>query len=405
MDSLVYMMEAMKKAPTKGGLISWIMGGGKDFGAIRTFLISAASGMEVFANAAASIKDYKAVNKLVNALETILNSLKKSEKVKDFDFASLMQNIVAGINTGVKSSVGDVEAAGKALYDALRKGFYHPNLARDAAETVSNNIVKGFKSKTKAAKAAGQALYNAFRSGAYHPHLANDVGSGVGHGYTSGIRSVNATSAGESLWNEARAGMNHPNKARSVGQNVAEGYANGIMDKLSYVAYAANSLGNKTIKTLKKKLDIHSPSRVGKWLGQMFGVGTGDGVFESGQYVIDKVQHLGDMMIDALETAVDVASSMLLDDIDPVITPRFDMSHVMAARTDLKSIFGNSLDTTINTLSSLRQNGSGSPVGVNETSNTTINNITYNQTNNSPKPLDRYEIYRQTRNQLRGITL
>lgn len=405
MDSLVHMMEAMKKAPTKGGLIGWIMGGTKDFSAISTFLISAASGMQVFADTAANIKDYKSFNKLVNALETIMNSLKKSEKVKDFDFASLMQNIVAGINTGVKSSVGDVEAAGQALYDALRKGFYHPHLARDAAETVSNNIVKGFKSRTKAAKTAGQALYDAFRSGAYHPHLANDVGSGVGHGYTSGIRSVNATSAGESLWNEAREGMNHPNKARGIGQNVAEGYANGIMDKLSYVAHAANSLGDKTIKTLKKKLDIHSPSRVGKWLGQMFGVGTGDGVFESGQYVIDKVQNLGDMMIDALETAVDVASSMLLDDIDPVITPRFDMSHVMAARTDLKSIFGNSLDTTINTLSSLRQNGSGSPVGVNETSNTTINNITYNQTNNSPKPLDRYEIYRQTRNQLRGITL
>jgi hypothetical protein len=199
--------------------------------------------------------------------------------------------------------------------------------------------------------------------------------------------------------------MNHPNKARGVGQNVAEGYANGIMDKLSYVAYAANSLGDKTIKTLKKKLDIHSPSRVGKWIGRMFGVGTGDGVFDSGQYVIDKVQNLGDMMIDALETAVDVANSMLLDDIDPVITPRFDMSHVMAARTDLKSIFGNSLDSTINTLGSLRQNGSGGAVGINETSNTTINNITYNQTNNSPKPLDRYEIYRQTRNQLRGITL
>lgn len=402
MDCLVHMMAAMKKAPSEGGLISKLMGGNKDFRGISQFLTSAAFGLSTFAKAAAEIEDYESFNKLVNALETIMNSLKKSEKVKDFNFESLMKNIVSGINTGIQSGIGDVEASGKLIYDALRKGFYHPHLAHDAAETVSSNIVKGFKSKTKAAKAAGQALYDAFRSGAYHPHLANDVGSGVGHGYTSGIRSVNATGAGESLWNEAREGMNHPNKARGIGQNVAEGYANGIMDKLNYVATAANKLGQKTINTLKKKLDIHSPSRVGKWLGQMFGVGTGDGVFESGQYVIDKVQHLGDMMIDALETAVDVASSMLLDDIDPVITPRFDMSHVMAARTDLKSIFGNSLDTTINTLSSLRQNGSSTGNNSSEVINKqTV--VHYTQNNYSPKPLNRYEIYKDTRNQLSTV--
>ena len=405
LKALDSMLTTLKKVPNKGGLLDSFFGGeSKDFSGVSFGLIGLAEGMAVIADVSSKIKDYKKFTQFVNAIDAVFTALKKGTDAKMPDFQSISLGLASAVAKGVAGAEEEALKAGERLWNAVKKGFYHPHKAKDAADEMGTNFVKGISGKKKGCEAAGTALYNAFRSGAYHPNKAMDLGGGVSSGYVRGINSgiIVAISAGKSLYNAVAS--NCGGDLYPVGANLAQGYVNGIMSKLNSVAKASNKLGQKTIDELKKKLDIHSPSRVGRWLGQMFAEGPILGMQDKAKSLAAHARSMGEQMVSALQTAIDMANSIAFDDLNPVITPTFDMSNVKAVRSDLKDIFGSSLNGSINTLNAIHQNGSAKSDSASMATPVPQQSVVnYTQNNYSPKALSRYDIYKQTRRQLSSV--
>jgi hypothetical protein len=136
----------------------------------------------------------------------------------------------------------------------------------------------------------------------------------------------------------------------------------------------------------------------------MFAEGPILGIKDKAKSLGAHVRSMGEQMVSALRTAIDMAKDIAFDDLNPVITPTIDLSNVKAAQTDLKSLFGSSLNGTIHNLDQIHQNES---IKSESTSMATPvpqqSVVNYTQNNYSPKALSRYDIYKQTRRQLSSV--
>ena len=184
--------------------------------------------------------------------------------------------------------------------------------------------------------------------------------------------------------------------AYSVGAAISQGMANGISSNSSTAISAASSVAARALSAAKAQLDIHSPSRK---------------FFEVGMYaVLGMAKGFDDNSKTAEKSATNLAANVLAAgsfDLNPTITPVVDMSNVEESANSLSSMFrGTNLDLSGSVGSAqsvaygLRQNGSSS---ADSTESQRGTNVNFTQINNSPKALDRLEIYRQTQRANRQI--
>lgn len=114
------------------------------------------------------------------------------------------------------------------------------------------------------------------------------------------------TNLGKNLENGIRASIDDLRKA---GQDAAQGFVNGITSKLSSVSNAGTSLGNTAVKSARKALDSHSPSRVFRSIGVDTYGGYVEGI-TSGLSEIGKASAgMGNASIKALRTAIGAHSN------------------------------------------------------------------------------------------------
>lgn len=171
-----------------------------------------------------------------------------------------------------------------------------------------------------------------------------------------------------------------------------------VLDALSGIVTAA-------IEAIKERLGIKSPSKVFAKLASYIPEGMVVGIKKFSSGVVAAVQDLSDSAVETVTDTMKTVSEILSGDVDinPTITPVVDTSHIEAAGDLVGELFKSAtLDLTpvMSNISSISRGinspvVSGQPNVVNEGTQ-----ITFNQTNNSPKSLSRIEIYRQTRNQL-----
>jgi hypothetical protein len=164
------------------------------------------------------------------------------------------------------------------------------------------------------------------------------------------------------------------------------GLANGINDSAGEAIAAAESLANQVAAIMRKALDIHSPSRVTRGIGRNTGYGFAFGIEDTAQRVADAAAYVADKgaaRFNTITGRIQDAFSAL--DLNPVITPELDMSNV---ENQLGGLSAN-----------IRANKYGSYDGQNEGTGA-ARSINFTQNNYSPKALSRYEIYRNTQNQL-----
>ncbi len=180
----------------------------------------------------------------------------------------------------------------------------------------------------------------------------------------------------------------------NVGKNFIQGFIDGIKGKSKDAETAASDVADGATKATQKKLQEKSPSRVMKQVGKFFTEGFANGIKDSSDLATTAA---GDMANGALSKFQLIMSDIdeYIDDIDsnPVITPVLDLSNLESGTSKISSMFGNrtvKLGHSIGTSKS----ADGYFVGGNS-----ITNYNFTQNNNSPKPLSRIDIYRQTRNQ------
>lgn len=194
----------------------------------------------------------------------------------------------------------------------------------------------------------------------------------------------------------------------NAGGYLASGFAKGISDGSSAAITAAINMARDSIDAANAEADSHSPSRVmiksGTWFTQGFAKGITDAASEAIASARGMVRRSIDSVADAIK------GNTVLDDLDidatPTITPRLDLSTVREQAKSISTIVPNKLDlgyqpqfaSALVSQARMTQNDKNSQQPEVETKEV-VNNYTFNQTNNSPKSLGRYDIYRQTRDQ------
>lgn len=203
------------------------------------------------------------------------------------------------------------------------------------------------------------------------------------------------------------------NQYRVIGQQSMQGFTNGINQMGKIAITAATSIANQVAATMRAALDIRSPSRVTREIGNRVGEGFGLGIMDKMAYVNEASEDIGNNAVSTLDYAYQAIDNIIKseDDFFPVITPVLDFDQLKAQAGSIGGILGTNRQLSL-TASRIQvgaiaaqnssftdQNGSGRQG--------TQTNYNFTQNNYSPKALNRLEIYRQTRNEfarLKGAT-
>lgn len=149
-----------------------------------------------------------------------------------------------------------------------------------------------------------------------------------------------------------KTGIKTKKKAKTIGKNTVKGIEEGINAETGSLYKSITKLMNGMLKTAKSALKIHSPSRIMRdIIGKNIALGVADGIGGNTGAVLKSMKELTEGALSVAHAGLDAGGKQPVQGKEP----------------------------------------GGKTV--------TVNN-NYNQTINSPKPLSRMEIYRQTRNLL-----
>lgn len=206
----------------------------------------------------------------------------------------------------------------------------------------------------------------------------------------------------------ASGARNYYGQFYNAGTYLASGFAKGISDGSSAAITAAINMARDSINAANAEADSHSPSRVMIKSGTWFTQGFAKGITSAASEAITSARGMVRRSIDSVADAIKGNTTLNDLDIDatPTITPQLDLSTVREQAKSISTIVPNKLDlgyqpqfaSALVSQARMAQNDKNSQQPEVE-SKEVVNNYTFNQTNNSPKSLGRYDIYRQTRDQ------
>ncbi|MBP5596992.1 MAG: hypothetical protein J6Y02_16530 [Pseudobutyrivibrio sp.] len=176
-----------------------------------------------------------------------------------------------------------------------------------------------------------------------------------------------------------------------AGYYLMEGLALGIEEGGQLAIAAAAEMAIQCAMATKNALSEESPSKLSYKFGMYWDQGLAYGIRDYASEVVDSATQLADMGIESLGRSIEDIYDVIDWDMNPVITPRLDLSYIEAETSALDKMLNSKSIPVEGEL----QNGE-------EMSTGNVYN-TFTQNNYSPKALSRYEIYRQTKNQLSQI--
>lgn len=216
---------------------------------------------------------------------------------------------------------------------------------------------------------------------------------GFANGITNNLSNVRV--AISTLASFVRSALNAENLTSdfyNTGKNATLGFANGIADSeaASKVTAEAKKIADEAVKTMKDALKEKSPSRITEQIGLFASKGLAIGIADGARNVYNAAKSVAEGTANTFDTygtrIQDLIDASL--DFNPVITPLLDLSLVRQQLSELDAMFTSRAESM-----GIGQNGgqfTGNPT----------QQINFTQNNYSPKALSRYEIYRDTKNQL-----
>jgi hypothetical protein len=190
---------------------------------------------------------------------------------------------------------------------------------------------------------------------------------------------------------------------------IIEGMANGIGAGVGKVVEAAKRMASNAFEAAKDFLDINSPSRKFRDLGESTGEGYVVGMDNYQTPIRKSAEALGNTALTSLQKTMGRVSSAVNTNLkmNPTIKPVIDLTEV---RKGARGIGGLLTPPTLN-VSGAYAKASSLAVQTRANEEATVetktgakpssgDHITFNQYNNSPKALSSAEIYRKTNNQM-----
>ncbi|MGG0129305.1 phage tail tape measure protein [Bacillus velezensis] len=196
------------------------------------------------------------------------------------------QNKGNAFRTGINSTKpGNAQAGASVLQSALSEMRKGGGQANAAGQNKGNKHKAGLTSTKGANTSAAGSLSSSVTS-----NLAktSDGGGGkkAGTELASGVLSKkgSANTAGKSVANSAKTGLKSV-KTHSVGSDFVTGFINGMGSQNGSLFSAAWNLGKSALRSLKKSIDSHSPSKLTKAEGNNFSDGFALGIEDKAKNV------------------------------------------------------------------------------------------------------------------------
>ena len=314
---------------------------------------------------------------------SVTNGLSGVGSIVSQNMSSMSAAIIAAIsaiNGGLDSIISVVLAFAGSMGNALNEST--TSTAAGLRATV--NRIDSFQSQFRT---AGQ-------------HLADGLLNGM-QSNSSQFIGVFSSSVNQAV-NGVRA---YYNGFYDAGRYLVEGFANGIRNYARSAATAAANMASSAKEAADRALDIGSPSKIMMQVGRFFTEGFSIGITDREDMVSDSSEKVAQKAISTLNDMLATSSIDDLFDASPTITPVLDLSAISKQAGSIDSMLSRSIAPSEAELREIdrrfRQNESGSRTAEKDTSGPKSVNIEYNQTLNSPTSLSRYDIYRQTSNQLK----
>jgi phage-related protein len=230
----------------------------------------------------------------------------------------IANNLSKVVTTGVQVLAAFVRAIADGAASVVSEGG---NLIIRIVTGITNNVSKLISAATKAA-------------GAFIKEIASAMLGLVDEGATAIINFTNGLAA------EIRKRSPEMGKAAgNLASAIIQGLVSGLRGAASQVIDALGGIVGSAIDAAKKKLHIHSPSRVFYEIGVNVVKGLAFGIEDDSGRATSAVDSMLDAMISSISTIPDALDGIV--DLNPVITPVLDLSSV---QTDAQQL-GNLLST------------------------------------------------------------
>ena len=297
---------------------------------------------------------------------------------------SSMSTAIIGATSTINGGLDSIISVVLAFAGSMRNALNESTTSTAAGLQATVNRIDSFQSQFRT---AGQ-------------HLADGLLNGM-QSNSSQFIGVFSSSVNQAV-NSVRA---YYNGFYGAGRYLVEGFANGINDYARSAAIAAANMASSAKTAADRALDNGSPSKIMMQVGRFFTEGFSIGITDREDMVSDSSEKVAQKAISTLNDMLATSSIDDLFDASPTITPVLDLSAISKQAGSIDSMLSRSIAPSEAELREIdrrfRQNESGSRTAEKDTSGPKSVNIEYNQTLNSPTSLSRYDIYRQTSNQLK----
>lgn len=209
--------------------------------------------------------------------------------------------LASGLTSGQGNTTKAALNLAKTVANSVKAVNLGSNLQSQARQAVTA-FTAGIRDQTSTAGNAARALGSSTAKALSACNLAasgRTEGTSFGNAFAVAIASQNgaARSSGNGLAlnakNALQAGING---SHNIGLQFSAGFASGIRSGQNGVAAAAAAVANAAANAAKANLDIHSPSRVGDWIGKMFDYGISGGMTKNTGVVEKAAGHVTDSM-------------------------------------------------------------------------------------------------------------
>ena len=310
------------------------------------------------------------VSMVINVIDSMANTIRENSQKIYAAIRNLMSAIIEFVLVVIAELLRLIPGAGEELSDTVLgwKDKVQEYLAPESMEEIAGDAVDG--------------LEKGFKDG------ADDVG--------------NAADTIAKEIEDAMSGL--PSSLQSTGENAGEGLVEGLLKKKKRIREASADVAGTIVNAANERLQVNSPARTMIRTGKFAGEGLAIGLLSFVGKVSDAGHKVGEATIKAVEDSIKTVWDILNGDLDlnPRIVPVVDMSNVRNSAAYINRALRLNRPLAVSTVSAANDiaesfsSGRGKSASTNGTakSGDTYN---YYQTINSPKPVNRFEIYRQTK--------
>lgn len=304
-----------------------------------------------------------------------------------------LDDLKLAINKGTPSVTQEMVDQAQSMVDAANKELDKlPPEASATGKEAGDKFAKGVGSKEPESRSAGNKVGSAANSGAQTGSSGMSAsGSNAGGAFASGVDSKQgeASSAGTNLANSAKSGADSVD-ATSSGDHFGSGFINGIGNWISSAWNKGWELAKSAWNGLRKGQEEGSPSKLTTQSGVFFGTGYANGITSMIKPVTTAASDMAKAAVDALGTDVSDQMRLIGEDGGNSLIEGMNsvIPNVSGAIGDLKA--------GVASANAGMAHEQVANVGSFASGGDRVQNLTFNQYNNSPKALSRLDVYRET---------